>query len=220
MKKGILLLALCAFGATAVAQDQPAEKTEIPQDAVILSIAGPLAQYGYANADPLPLIQAAEILNQVSNDNVAREKTTEKADATAGEKTTGVVLDPSKLLADAEALAEGNETILALINEARNSATRGATSDYAPHYDSVLAYDTDYYKVQFRGGERAIVIVNGDGDTDLDVYVYNSNGVCVASDTDNTDYCVCAWTPSYTQTYTIKIVNYGSVYNRYCLRVN
>lgn len=186
----------------------------------MISIAGPLAQYGYANADALPLIQAAEILSQYSNDNVAMDKESEGPAAAAEEKTTGVSLDINKLLADAEALAEGNQNLLALIADVRNSATRGATSYYAPHVDRVLANDTDIYRVQFRGGERAVVIVNGDGDTDLDLYIYNSNGTCVASDTDNTDYCVCAWTPAYTQTYTIKIKNYGRVYNQYTLRVN
>ncbi|HWP40538.1 MAG TPA: hypothetical protein VNL70_06390 [Tepidisphaeraceae bacterium] len=39
----------------------------------------------------------------------------------------------------------------------------------------------------------------------------------VASDVDETDYCVCNITPKWTGPFTIRIRNWGSVYNRYLL---
>ncbi len=62
-----------------------------------------------------------------------------------------------------------------------------------------------------------MVLLSGDGDTDLDLYIYNSSGDLVDSDTDNTDDCVCGWSPSSSSYYTIKIVNRGAVYNAYTI---
>ena len=76
------------------------------------------------------------------------------------------------------------------------------------------------YEVAFRGGEQARVTVDGDGDTDLDLYIYDENGNLITKDDDNTDYCICTWTPKWTGKFTIKIVNRGGVYNVYDIRTN
>ena len=62
--------------------------------------------------------------------------------------------------------------------------------------------------------------VVGDGDTDLDLYVYDQNGNLIDKDVDYTDNCVCTFVPRWTGLFVIKIVNRGSVYNRYVLRTN
>jgi hypothetical protein len=86
--------------------------------------------------------------------------------------------------------------------------------------DRVLAHRTDVYKVRFYGGLTAKVWVKGDGDTDLDVYVYDSRGRLVACDTDPDDLCIVNFTPDFTQTYEIRIVNRGDVYNNYAYLVD
>ena len=62
--------------------------------------------------------------------------------------------------------------------------------------------------------------VIGDGDTDLDLFIYDTTGQLVAKDEDppaskggGSDICRCQWTPRVEQEYTIKILNYGKVYN-------
>ena len=87
-------------------------------------------------------------------------------------------------------------------------------------HDAVEAYSTDVYTVKCYGGEVTRVVVDGDGDTDLDLYVYDENGNLIASDTDYTDYCVAAWRPNWTGYFTIRIVNRGSVYNRYSIVID
>lgn len=84
----------------------------------------------------------------------------------------------------------------------------------------VDAYSTNTHTVVFRGGECARVIVSGDGDTDLDLYVYDECGNRVAFDDDCTDYCVASWVPRWTGRFTIRVVNRGSVYNRYTITTN
>ena len=100
------------------------------------------------------------------------------------------------------------------------TAEAGAVGGPKQSHDRVNARSTDKYVVKFRGGSRARVTVNGDGDTDLDLYIYDETGNLIVSDTDDTDYCVCTWTPSWTGNFTIKIVNRGGVYNRYHLETN
>jgi hypothetical protein len=82
---------------------------------------------------------------------------------------------------------------------------------------SVSANSTDVFRVTFRGGELAIIRVSGDGDTDLDLYVYDENDRLIARDDDSSDECIVSWTPRWTGSFKIKVVNRGRVYNEYVL---
>ena len=86
-------------------------------------------------------------------------------------------------------------------------------------YDKVLAGYTDTWTYTFRANSEARVTVDGDGDTDLDLYIYDENNNLITKDDDNIDYCICTWTPKWTGTFKIKIVNRGNVYNRYRLMI-
>jgi hypothetical protein len=86
--------------------------------------------------------------------------------------------------------------------------------------DAVNARGTDSYRISFKAGELAMIIVSGDGDTDLDLYVYDANGNLIGSDEDYSDDCVVSWVPKWTGMYTIKIKNRGNVYNRYVMVTN
>lgn len=90
---------------------------------------------------------------------------------------------------------------------------KGSVTTVAPH-------GSDIYEVGFRAGEPAVVVVRGDGDTDLDLYIYDENGNLVASDTDDTDDCMVRWVPRWTGRFVIKVVNRGSVDNRYQIQTN
>ena len=86
-------------------------------------------------------------------------------------------------------------------------------------YDKVLAGYTDTWTYSFRANCEARVTVDGDGDTDRDLYIYDENNNLITKDDDNIDYCICTWTPKWTGTFKIKIVNRGNVYNRYHLMI-
>ena len=87
-------------------------------------------------------------------------------------------------------------------------------------YNVTARNSNRHLPLTFIGGRVAEVIVEGDGDTELDLYIYDQNGNLVASDDDDSDYCVATWTPRWTGTFTIVVMNRGSVYNRYTLRTN
>lgn len=81
--------------------------------------------------------------------------------------------------------------------------------------DVVLEGASEEYDVYLRGGETTLILVEGDGDTDLDLYVYGENGNLLASDTDASDRCVAFIRPDWTGRFTIRVVNYGDVFNRF-----
>ncbi len=221
MKKVLAMIAVM-LPMVVMAQDKKDTTFVLPQGQQAIVVAAELSKYGYANNDALSLIQAARMSKQAGLTEEAREKGEAGGkQSDASDKSNGgqVSLDPTKLLADAATMAGGDGTLLALIDDVKGGV-RGAVNGPKYASDRVLAYDTDYYTVRFRGGEEAIVIVIGDGDTDLDLYIYDSNGNLVDSDTDYTDNCVCTWYPRWTDNFRIKIVNRGSVYNRYVLNTN
>lgn len=233
MKKYTILAAIAAMTCGSVfAQDKAtetntangSEKVEVPASVEMLQVAGQLLKYGYENKEALPLIQAADIYKSIGigtlEGQTKTQETTDNRQGEAGTKSSAVTFDIDKILADAAEFADEDETYLSLINQLKQSSTRGATRNYGVHHDKVNAHTTDTYTISFRGGERACVVVSGDGDTDLDLYVYDENGNLVASDTDSTDDCVAVWNPRWTGPFTIKIKNLGRVYNRYSMAVN
>jgi hypothetical protein len=74
------------------------------------------------------------------------------------------------------------------------------------------------YVRTFSGGERAIVMVEGDGS--FEVRVYDQAGNFVASDGDTDGQCVVDWVPASTQKYTIRVVNRENRDRHFALHVN
>jgi hypothetical protein len=89
-----------------------------------------------------------------------------------------------------------------------------------PHRDSVLAGDTDVYRMTFRGGKEAIIFVVGDLDTVLVLEVSDENGNVIARDNDRTPPCVVRFTPNWTRSFTVRVINTGTVYNNYTIASN
>lgn len=228
MKKALICSAFAAaivFSGFAQSEKDGQPKTN--PDASMMQVAGQLVKYGYQKGEALPLIQAVEIYQRIGGTEKQSAKTTETNESSTTaetsenqEKVSSVSYDINQLLADATELSDGNANLLGLIDNLKNSATRGATKNYDVHVDRVNAHSTDTYNIRFFGGEEAIVVVSGDGDTDLDLEIYDSNGNLVASDMDYTDDCVCVWTPRWTGNFTIKIINRGNVYNKYRMAIN
>ena len=205
-----------------MAQEKKDTTVAIPTVENTLRVAAELSKYGYANNDALSLIQAARLSKQAGFklEDKKKDEVEEMRPAPApGKKGGQVSLDPSKLLADAKAMANDDGVLLALIDDV-NSNVRDAVGGEKYASSRVEAQSTDVYNVTFRGGELAMVIVVGDGDTDLDLYIYDNNGNLIESDTDYSDDCVCTWTPRWTGNFRIKIKNRGNVYNSYILRTN
>jgi hypothetical protein len=85
-------------------------------------------------------------------------------------------------------------------------------------FDRVPAFHTNTYTLTFRGGQSAMVYVDGDHDTDLDLYVYDQSGNLIGCDQDFTDICLVRWVPRWTGTFYVRVVNRGPVYNNYLIQ--
>ena len=181
-----------------------------------LRTASSLARYGLANNDALSLITAAKIVRSTPT----TESTSQRVSGTAGEaKAKPDMLSADELLKKARELAAGRPDLLALADDVTKTSSRGATGGPGRKTTVVRSNGTDVYRVTFRGNERAAVVASGDGDSDLDLYVHDENGNLICKDDDNTDDVVCQWTPRYTGTFTIRVVNRG-VANQYTIAHN
>lgn len=226
MKKLFLSLAVLATTLAANAQDIPAKeelKGEVSSSVTALRLASELVKYGYAQQSALPLVDAMQIIIDNPTQPLGSEKDGEKATVEIAGKNGNVTLNFNEILASAKQFAEGDDQLLALIDQVETDAqapSRGAVNGPKYTVDVVGPGRTDNYSVSFVQGYLAEVGLSGDGDTDLDLYVYDSNGNLIAADTDYTDDCYVNWVPRWTGRYTIKVVNRGRVANRYVLVTN
>ena len=91
-----------------------------------------------------------------------------------------------------------------------------------PYYveDRVYSNSSERYSCKFWSNQLAEVAIVGDGDTDLDLYIYDSNGNLITKDDSTSGNAYCSWIPAWTDTFVIKVVNRGSVYNDFILVTN
>jgi len=170
-----------------------------------------LARYGYSAKDPMALITAARIKKEAGGSDSKAARVDGKAGAA---KNKPDALSVEAILARAKELSTGRADLIAMADDVANAKGRGAINGPGTLLTVVSARAVDNFRVTFRGGEPARVLVSGDGDSDLDLYIYDENGKLVCDDTDGTDTMVCAWTPRYTGPFTIRVRNLG-VANQY-----
>lgn len=227
MKKLVLFVSMFVLAIGAMAQsikEKPELKGESSESLAAVRLANDLLRYGYANKSTLALIDALQIFSENPTQplNTTREGT-EVDESRTDEKKAKVSFDYDTVLADAKKFADGDENLLALIDnidaEAKG-AQRGAVNGPSRHYDAVNGNSTDTYQISFIANVLAEILVSGDGDTDLDLYVYDSNGNLIAYDESYSDDCYVRWVPAWTGRFFIKIVNRGPVYNNYVILTN
>jgi hypothetical protein len=82
-----------------------------------------------------------------------------------------------------------------------------------PLQSELLSYGGDRFPVVFRGGERAVVVVQGNHQTYLGLYVFDEEGNCVAHDDlgnqSSPDDLAVEWVPARTGRYWIEVHNFG-----------
>lgn len=184
------------------------------------ALAGQLVAYGDQAKDPLALIVAAKILKSSDPQPTDLKKDGDAVPKDA-KKEGDNKHEAGAILARAKALAAGRQDLLALATDVEAMTAKGATQGAGRiHWDRVAARRTDMYDITFRGGESAIVYIEGDGDTDLDLYVYDENGNLICDDTDYTDRLLCSWNPRWTGPFRIKVENHGNIWNEYGLVTN
>ncbi len=211
----------------AIAQDktgdnisQESAKADEPATAKLYAMARDLVDYGRANNDPLSLIVAAGIRQQIALTEVDRKPSSTEGSGAAAEDPTPE-LTVEAILDEAKSMSGDDEAIVALADDVTASATKGRSAGPGYNVVTLPGNTTDNYdRVDFNGGEYAEVYAEGSGATNLDLYVYDENGNLICSDTDYSDIAYCGWTPKWTGPFSIKVINQGSASNRYALITN
>jgi hypothetical protein len=209
MKKFFLFAILCGFTMTVFAQripDKDVSTKPASADIAAIQTANSLAKYGYSMESASALIGAAEIFAQVQTQLLG----TDPEQGSSGNKP---LFTPASLIADAKKFAAGDPVMLAWASEVEASLgvrTRGAVGGPKEGYSSV-APNNGYisYKLAFRAGELAEILVVGDGVADIDLYIYDQNGNLIGSDDDYSDECYVSFVPRWTGSFTIEVVNRG-----------
>ncbi|HJU41336.1 MAG TPA: hypothetical protein VJ691_00925 [Vicinamibacterales bacterium] len=83
----------------------------------------------------------------------------------------------------------------------------------------ILAFATETWRIWTPAGDTRVV-VDGDGDTDLDCWVYDRFGTLLGRDVDGTDLCIVRFHNQSSGELTIRIRNFGDVYNDYQLTID
>jgi hypothetical protein len=182
-----------------------------------------VAEYGYANKNPLCLLAAAQIMAGTTTNKLEAKLDKGGAPETGPGKKPEIVLDADKLVKDAQAMSnpEMASDITSLAGKIKTMRSRGAFGGpKMTQGQSVDANSTDTYTIEFKGGEQAELVVVGDLAGDLDLLVYDAAGKLVASDTAGTDKCTISWTPTQNNTYTVHVKNKLAELNRYTLITN
>lgn len=86
-------------------------------------------------------------------------------------------------------------------------------------YFKVNGYSAVIHKQYLAEGDYVDIELEGDGDTDLDVYIYDAYGNLIAYSENDGDFEFLDLEIYRSETFTIKVVNRGSVYNNYSLSV-
>jgi hypothetical protein len=169
---------------------------------------------GLAAGDPLLIISAAKLRKTLAP--VAADRA-----AIDGETATGAPLSWEEMLASAEPLAGGDDTLLGLIADVRAETTKGVASGPVYNIGQLANGGGDTYPpIEFRGGEYAEVYVEAKAATNVNLTVYDDKGRLVCSDTDISHIAYCGWTPASGGTFTLKVENKGPASAAYALMTN
>jgi hypothetical protein len=206
MRRFLLALGLSSLALPALGEGPSPVKTA--------ELSARLYAAGIEAGDPLLVLSAAKLrksLAPVAGDRIAVGKMAGK----------GAPLGWEEMLASAEDLAAGDETLLGLIRDAEVEANKGVASGPVYNIGSLgNGMDDTYPPISFRGGEYAEVYVEAKAAANLNLAVHDDQGRLVCSDTDISHIAYCGWTPASEGTFTLKVENKGPAAAEYALMTN
>lgn len=220
---GLLMLPVALAATAAAAAERvnvdPEGELSATNPAVQLLLSADLVEYGRMEGDPLALILAAKLRQQVGAGEIERAK--ESAGGSASDKASSDVFTVDSILDEARDLTGGNETLSAMIDDLAERKGKGRVGGPVRHSDRAEAGATDtYQEIMFEAHREAAVYLEGDGDSDLDLVVTDELGNVICDDRRYPDRALCRWQPRWTGPFTIEVRNRGDVWNGYQLYTN
>lgn len=173
-----------------------------------------LFEAGVETGDPLLILSAAKLRKGLG----LTKGTLVAEGATAAEDAP---LSWEDMIAVAEELSEGDETLTGLAEDIRAETSKGVSSGPVYNIGSLGNGGTDTYPtVDFVGGDYAEVYVEAKSATDLNITILDSKGRLVCSDTDVSHIAYCGWRPDATGGFVMKVENNGPASANYALMTN
>lgn len=189
-------------------------RAEAPSPVKLAELSARLYAMGVDRQDPLLILSAARLrktLAPVASDRAAM----------GGVAGAGAPLGWEEMLAAAEPLADGDESLMGLIEDIRTETTKGVSSGPVYNIGSLSNGGGDTYPpIEFRGGEYAEVYVEAKAATNLNLMILDDKGRLVCTDTDISHIAYCGWTPAQGGTFTLKVENKGPASAAYALMTN
>jgi hypothetical protein len=229
----ILGLGLAACGLAVVlsataAPPRPKEEDHSAENAQLVSLALGLADHGRHAHFPEDLLVAARILRTIpvgsgdtlknaviaeEGENGTAQPKKEKPEtvgfkAEADDLTNEGLKMAKELLTDKKLTEKEYDEVVALAERARNpGGTRGAVG--GPQFVSMNIKPgwRDYWKIQFKGGQRAAITVSNDKNQPLYVRVANNDNQTVAEESGT--FVQLSWYPESTKQFTIHVTHKG-----------
>lgn len=138
----------------------------------------------------------------------------------SGPAPTSTPVTVASLFAEAKALARGDRDLLRRIAQAESGQAKGLVNGPTTFVRDIAADSHINWTVRARGGEVWRVGALGDGDTDVDIRVFDENDNLVCQDNGPSATAVCSFSPRWTGTFTVQVINYGSVWTRTVIASN
>ncbi len=197
-----LFLGLAGIGAPSASAADVAASAPLGR----LALSARIADWGRTDRNPLALIVAAEIRAGTGAKGVDRAPDQEGAPGATPAPTTETTVE--SLLAEAVALSGKDETIRALADDIRSSATKGLVVGAGVSRATLRAAGTDWYrKLKFEGSRYAEAYVELSGAGAVHVSVYDDAGNLVCRDPNPSSVAYCGWMPSRTALFDVKVEN-------------
>lgn len=179
-----------------------------------LHLSEQLAAYGRTAKDPLSLIVAAQIRQQVGVKVVDRKPDEGDSGAPASAEA-GAVVDG--LLAEAKALSKNDATIVAMADDVKAAATKGRVGGGIVSLGQITGRTIHSRTMSFRANQTAEVAAVGIDTNDIMLEVFDEGGHLICRDTDP---AYCRFTPAWTGSFTVKVHNDGKSLAHYRLETN
>lgn len=178
-----------------------------------------LARYGDQRQDPIALIVAARIKQDVGARTIKREKQTRGGEGDAS-KTPRPDTGVQALVARAKVMAKGRADIVALANEVETMRSRGVVEGSHVTITVIRGGATDTYSLRLEGGVLTVIGISGDGSSDLDLFVEDEHGNRICEADGGSDDEICRFTPRTTGVFKVEVRNLGRIANQYLLVTN
>lgn len=223
MTRLAIMLLAAALAANAVAAEDktgPNVTTGTPPvetSARLIFLAAELEDLGRAQKDSLLLINAARLYLKAGG-----QETKQKAERSGGGDNTakGKLATAKDLLDLAKTYAQGNETIVALIDQMVTAGLKGNSGGAKFIRDTVSAQGKATYTFEFYSQEFAEATVRGDGGGDLDLTVTDDNGNVICQSKGHRDREYCSWFPRWKGQFKVNVQNQGAGASNYRLYTN